>query len=458
MEKGRRSSTVHVLALPYPTQGHLNPMVQFCWRLVSKRLKATLAITTFVNNTMQPKSGLVQLDTISDGYDEGGFKQAGDTQAYLSRFEVVGSKTLAELIKRHGIAGQPVDCVIYDSFLPWALDVAKQHGIAGASFFTQPCAVNYIYHQAHYGLLTLPVPSLPISIPGLPLLELEDMPSFIYVHGSYPAYFEMVLSQFSNVEKADYVVVNTFYKLEEKVVDAMSKVSPMLTIGPTIPSFYLDKRVQHDKDYGLNLFKLDPSVCLEWLSNKPKRSVVYVSFGSLSNISPEQTEELARGLKGSNLYFLWVVRDSEEAKLPEHFVEETSDKGLVVGWSPQLEVLASEAVGCFFSHCGWNSTIEALSLGVPMVVMPQWTDQTTNAKFVQDVWKVGIRVKMDEKGVVGRKEVENCIREVMEGEKGKEMMENCIKWKVLAREAVCEGGTSDKDIDEFVSKLTKSLC
>ncbi|KAF7150287.1 hypothetical protein RHSIM_Rhsim02G0087300 [Rhododendron simsii] len=192
-------------------------MLQFCKRLVSKGLKATLAITIFISNTMQPKFDSVQLDTISDGYDEGRFKQAGDVQAYLARLEAVGSKTLAELIKRHGIAGHPVDCVIYDAFLPWALDVAKKHGIIGVVFFTQPCAVNYIYYYAHHRLLTLPVLSLPVLIPGLPLLELEDMPSFIYVHGSYPAYFEMVLSQFSNMEKADYVVVNTFYKMEEKV-------------------------------------------------------------------------------------------------------------------------------------------------------------------------------------------------------------------------------------------------
>ncbi|KAI8567118.1 hypothetical protein RHMOL_Rhmol02G0096100 [Rhododendron molle] len=458
MEKGRRSSTVHVLAIPYPSQGHLNPILQFCKRLASKGLKATLAITTFISNSLHPDSDSVGFDTISDGYDEGGFMQAGDVQAYLTRLESAGSKTLAELIKRHESAGRPVDCVVYDAFLPWALEVAKQHGLAGAAFFTQPCAVNYVYYYAHHGFLTLPMSSLPISIPGMPLLELEDMPSFIYVHGSYPAYFELVLSQFSNVEKADYILVNTFYKLEDKVVDAMSKVSPMLTIGPTIPSFYLDKRVQNDKDYGLNVFQLDPSVCLEWLSNKPKRSVVYVSFGSMAHLSEEQMEELAWGFKGTNFYFLWVVRAAEEAKLPENFAEETFGRGLVVGWSPQLEVLASEAVGCFFSHCGWNSTIEALSLGVPMVVMPQWTDQTTNAKFVQDVWKVGIRVKMDEKGIVGRKEVESCIKEVMEGERGEEMKKNATKWRDLAKEAVSEGGTSNKDIDEFVSRLTNSLC
>ncbi|CBI24718.3 unnamed protein product, partial [Vitis vinifera] len=208
------------------------------------------------------------------------------------------------------------------------------------------------------------------------------MPSFIYVAGSYPAYFQLVLNQFCNVHKADWVLVNTFYKLEEEVVDAMAKLSPLITIGPTIPS-----------------------------------------------------------------------KDSEEAKLPKHFIHETSGKGWFVKWSPQLEVLANEAVGCFFTHCGWNSTVEALSLGVPMVGMPQWTDQTTDAKFVEDVWKVGIRVRVDENGIVGRKEVEDCIREVMEGERGKAMKENAKKWRKSAVEAVSEGGTSDKNIDEFVAKL-----
>ncbi|CAL5394758.1 unnamed protein product [Camellia sinensis] len=443
MEKERGSSYgAHVLALPYPSQGHVNPMLQFSKRLVCKGLKTTFAITTFISNTMNPQSNYVQFDTISDGYDGGGFMQAGDVQAYLTHLEATGSKTLDELIKRHQNS-----------------DLAKEFGLAGAAFFTQPCAVNYIYYYAHNGLLKLPVErsSLPVSIPGMPMLELEDMPSFIYVHGSYPAYFEMVLKQFSNVEKADYVLVNTFYKLEDKIKPKLLWCN-VYTLYPTIPSLYLDKRVENDNDYGLNLFQLDPSICLKWLSHKPKKSVVYMSFGCMANLGEEQMEELAWGLKRTNCYFLWVVRASEEATLPKKFVEETSNKGLLVGWSPQLEVLASETIGCYFSHCGWNSTIKALSLGVPMLVMPQCTDQTTNAKFVQDVWKVGIKVKVNEKGIVGREEVEDCIREVMEGDGGEEIKKNAIKWRDLAKEAISEGGTSDKDIDELVSKLTNSLC
>jgi len=166
--------------------------------------------------------------------------------------------------------------------------------------------------------------------------------------------------------------------------------------------------------------------------------------------------EVAWGLKNSNCYFLWVVRASEEKKLPSNFLQETTEKGLVVTWCPQLDVLAHKAIGCFMTHCGWNSTLEALSLGVPMVAMPQWTDQPTNAKFIVDVWRVGIRIKVDEKGIVTKEEIEMCVGEVMEGERGKEMKKNSMRWKELAIEAVDEGGSSDKNIEEFLAKLAHS--
>ncbi|CBI24715.3 unnamed protein product, partial [Vitis vinifera] len=387
MEK--KAYGAHALLLSYPTQGHINPMLQFSKRLVSKGLKATLATTLSITKSMQ------------------------------------------------------LDC--------------SSFGLVGAAFFTQTCAVTYIFYYVHHGLLTLPVSSPPVSIPGLPLLDLEDMPSFISAPDSYPAYLKMVLDQFCNVDKADCILVNSFYKLEDSVVDAMSKVCTLLTIGPTIPSFFSDKRVNDDMAYGLNFFKAHQSeTCIEWLSSKPKGSVVYVSFGSMASLSEEQMGELAWGLKGSSHYFLWVVRASEEAKLPKGFINEELEKGFLVRWCPQLEVLASNAIGCFFTHCGWNSTSEALTLGVPMVGMPQWTDQTTNAKFIKDVWKVGVRVREGEDGVVRREEIEACIREVMEGERGKEMKENAMKWSGFTREAVGEGGTSDRNIDEFVSKLKVS--
>lgn len=225
-----------------------------------------------------------------------------------------------------------------------------------------------------------------------------------------------------------------------------------MPIGPMIPSAYLENIKEDNSEYGLNLFKPEVDSCVQWLDSKDSQSVVYVSFGSLATLSEEQMQEIAWGLKGSDSYFLWVVREDEKEKLPRSFVEDTAEKGLIVGWCHQLDVLAHNSVGCFVTHCGWNSTLEALCLGVPLIALPQWADQTTNAKFVADVWQTGIRAKTDEKGLVTKQEVELCINEIMVGDKRTHFRQNSEKWKKLANEAVDKGGSSDININDFVSK------
>lgn len=237
----------------------------------------------------------------------------------------------------------------------------------------------------------------------------------------------------------------------------MSKLLPIKAIGPTIPMKYLqdEKSLQDDTDSVNTLHPYKPNVgaCMNWLNERQDESVVYVAFGSLAELNDEQMEELAWGLKQSDKYFLWVVRPSEEPKLPKDFVKETFEKGLVVQWCSQLDVLAHKAMACFVTHCGWNSTLEAISLGVPMVAVPRWSDQTTNAKYVADVWKMGVKAKTDEKGMVTRDVVDCCIREVMDGKNGMELKRNAKKWMEMAREAVKEGGSSDKWINEFVADI-----
>lgn len=458
MEEEKGTNKPHILTLPYPSQGHINPLLHLSKRLASKGAKATLVTTLFISKsftscTAPTLDSPVEFDAISDGFDDGGFTQADNIESYLFHLQVAGSKSLAELILRHKNSGHPIDCIIYDAFLPWALDVAKAFGLRCAAFFTQPCSVNYIYYLTYNGLLDAHGDSSSlVKIHGMPDMLVSDMPSFVAVAGSYPAYFELVLNQFCNVEKADAILVNTFHQLEPEVVDIISSIYPTLTIGPTIPSIYLDKRLPDDDDYGLHLFPTSElSICTQWLITKPKGSVVYVSFGSMAVLSEYQMREIAFALRSLDCYFLWVVRECEKPKLPKNFATETSSKGLLVNWCPQLEVLASEKVGCFFTHCGWNSTVEALSLGVPIVGMPQWTDQPTNAKLVEDLWQVGIRVKVDEKGFVGREEIESCIKEVLERN---DLKTNALRWRELAIEAVSEGGSSDRNIEEFMLKLS----
>ncbi|CDP03926.1 unnamed protein product [Coffea canephora] len=448
------SSKVHVLALPFPVQGHINPLLQFCKRLEAKGVKVTFANTVSLSKSMHadPKRS-INFETISDGYDDGGYAAAESFEAYVEKFATVGSKTLADLITKLKDDGEPVQAVIYDPHLTWALDVAKRFGLVTAAFFTQTCAVNSIYYHVYHGLLPVPLSDSPISLPGLPLLQPKETPSFIYLPDSYPAFRHILLNQFSNVDQADWVILSNFHKLEEDVLNWMARLWRVKTVGPTVPSMYLDKRLEDDTGYGINLFKPDSSLCINWLDNQPKDSVVYVAFGSWIGIEAEQVEEIASALMEIGYRFLWVVRALEKEKLPSNFVGETSEKGLVVTWSPQLEVLAHESVACFVTHCGLNSAMEALSLGVPVVAAPQLTDQPTNAKFIEDVWGVGVRAAADEKGIVRRETLVSCIREIMEGERGKQIKENGIKWKTLAKEAIDEGGSSDRNIDEFVAEL-----
>lgn len=444
----------HCLILPFPVQGHTNPMLQFAKRLQHEGTKITLATTKFLFKTVDEVSGSISVKAISDGYDEG---TNVAQEVYLPEFQKVGSKTLTELILKLQDSGCPVDCIIYDAFVPWCLDVAKDLGIRAGVFFTQSCAVNSIYYHVHKGLLKLPLEESEVEIPGLPTLLASDLPSFVSNPGPYPAISQLVVhDQMEKIEEADWIFFNTFYRLEEKVNDWMATILPAKTVGPTIPSMYLDKRLEDDKQYGLNLFKPRTNACISWLSERSMSSVVYVAFGSLAELDAEQMEELAWGLSASSYHFIWVVRESESKKLPKDFVDETFDKGLIISWCPQLEVLAHKSIGCFITHCGWNSTLEALSLGVPMIAMPQWTDQSTNAKFVMDIWKTGIKAQPDENGVVKRDVIGQCINLVMEGQIGQEIRKNAKEWKDFARQAFEDGGSSDGNIKDFVSKLIES--
>ncbi|CAN0916690.1 UDP-glycosyltransferase 74F2 [Linum grandiflorum] len=446
----------HVLLVPYPGQGHMNPMIHFGRRLAARGIRTTLLTSNFIITSFNfpPKIGPVHVDAISDGFDHGGFDQSSSIHDYLDKMKQAGSKTLSDLIDKYKTTPYPVSCLVYEPFLPWALDVAREHGLYAASFFTQPCVVDFIYYYIRHGLLKLPVDTWPVRLPGLPDMEARDMPGFVTSPEVYPAYFRMILNQFSNTEKADYALINTFYELEKEALDTMSKVCPVLAVGPTVPSTYLDNRIENDEEYGVDLFALERSVPITWIATKPPKSVIYVAFGSMVSFNQTQMIELATGLERTNKYIMWVIRDTELAKLPTDFVNYLGDKALVVNWAPQVHILASEAVGCFLTHCGWNSTIEALSLGVPMVAMPQWSDQPPNAMLVEKVWKVGVRVRVGEDGIVSGDEVERCVKEVMEGEVGKEMRSNGEKWRDLARSAIGEGGSSYQSIDKFVSKLS----
>ncbi|VVA90108.1 unnamed protein product [Arabis nemorensis] len=434
-------------------------MFQFCKRLASKGLKLTLVLVTAKPTPpYKTEHDSITVFPISNGFQEGE-DPLQDLDDYMDRVETSIKNRLPELIQDMKLSGNHPRALVYDSTMPWLLDLAHGHGLKGAVFFTQPWLVTAIYYHVIKGSFSIPSTkyghSTLASFPSFPMLNSNDLPSFLCESSSYPNILRIVIDQLSNIDRVDIVLCNTFDVLEEKLLKWVQSLWPVLNIGPTVPSMYLDKRLTEDKNYGFSLFDAKVAECIEWLNSKQPNSVVYISFGSLVIHKEDQMMELAEALKETGCNFLWVVRETEKDKIPRNYVEEIGEKGLIVSWSPQLEVLAHKSVGCFLTHCGWNSTLEGLSLGVPMIGMPHWTDQPTNAKFVEDVWKVGVRVRTEgDDGIVRREEIVRCVKEVMEGVKGKEIRKNAEKWKVFAREAISEGGSSDKSIDEFVSMFS----
>jgi pathogen-inducible salicylic acid glucosyltransferase len=227
------TSSIHVLLLSYPAQGHINPLLQLGKRLAAHRgVRCTLAVTRYVLGQSKPQTGAVHVAAYSDGCDTGGYDEAGDAEAYLSRLESAGSASLDELLRAESAGGRPVRAVVYDSFLMWVPRMARRHGAACAVFFTQACVVNVAYAHAWAGQMDLPVApgkALP-ELPGLPAgLGPADFPTFLTEpDGGCLAYLDLVLQQCQGFEVADHVLVNSFYELEIKVTMRVHASDPSL--------------------------------------------------------------------------------------------------------------------------------------------------------------------------------------------------------------------------------------
>jgi UDP:flavonoid glycosyltransferase YjiC (YdhE family) len=243
--------------------------------------------------------------------------------------------------------------------------------------------------------------------------------------------------------------MESFQELENQEIQYLSKLCPIKPIGPLF-KYPVEKS---SDDVNVNVYKADD--CTEWLDSKPASSVVYLSFGSAVILKQEQVTEIAHGLLNSGVSFLWVMRPPL-ADLPEGFLEKVGEKGKVVQWSNQQQVLAHPCVASFVTHCGWNSTMETLSSGVPVITFPSLGDQVTDAKYLVDVFKVGIRLSRGDfdKRIIPRDEIGKCLVEATTGPKAMEMKENAMKYKKAAEEAVAEGGSSTKNLMEFIHELT----
>jgi len=267
-------------------------------------------------------------------------------------------------------------------------------------------------------------------IPGIKEIRLRDFPSFIRTTDSDDFMIEFLRWECGRAREASAIILNTFDAMEHDVLEALSSIlPPVYSIGP------LNLLVKDIDDEDLNAIRSnlwkEEFECVEWLDTREPNSVVYVNFGSITVMTSEQLNEFAWGLASSNKSFLWVIRPDvvggENVVLPPGFVEQTKDRGLLSSWCPQEQVLAHPAIGGFLTHSGWNSTLESVCGGVPMICWPFFAEQQTNCRFCCKDWGIGLEIED-----VKRDKIESLVRELVDGEKGREMKEKAMQWKDLA--------------------------
>ena len=403
----------------------------------------------------------------SDGYDDG-IKPGDNTDNYMLEFRRCGSQTITDLVDSGAKEGRPITFIVYSLSLHWVVEVANELNLPSALLWVEPATVFLLYYYYFHGYEdiiknSIRNPSCSIEFQGLPSeFTGPDLPSFMdstKPHSSRA--IQIFKQQFEALEKESNpkVLVNTFDALEPEALRAIGGKFELIGIGPLVPSFFFGgKDPSNEISFGGDLFQGSED-CIQRMDTKNKGSVIYISFGTICVLSKPQMEEIAGGLLDSGRPFLWVITEKQypEGKKEEDelsCIEELEKLGKIVSWCPQMEVLSHPSLGCFVTHCGWNSTLESLVCGVPMVAFPQWIDQGTNAKLIEDVWKTGVRVKANNEGVVERDEIRRCLDLVMEdGENGEEMRRNAKKWKDLGSEAVKEGGSSEKNFKAFVNDI-----
>ncbi|KAL6633520.1 hypothetical protein ACP70R_026191 [Stipagrostis hirtigluma subsp. patula] len=470
------NSRPHAVLLPYPAQGHVTPFLQLAKVLHSRGIFITYVNSEYNHRRLLRSRGAGSLaglddfrfETIPDGLPPAENDDVTqDIPSLCVSLSRNGPAPLRDLLARlNGASGRPpVTCVIPDGFMTFAQRVANEMGIPALVFMTTSACGFMAYLQffelIERGYVPLKDESYLTNgyldtvldwIPGMPDVRLRDIPSFIRTTDPDDVMVHFDGGEAQNARRAQGLILNTFDSVEQDVVDALRRMFPRVyTVGPLLTLAETMARPEAAAIAG-NLWKEDAS-CLRWLDGRQPGSVVYVNFGSITVMTPAQLAEFAWGLASCGRPFLWVIRPDlvagDKGMLPEGFFAETKERGLFLSWCPQEQVLSHPSIGLFLTHSGWNSTLESICAGVPMICWPFFAEQPTNCRYVCANWGIGMEIDSN----VRREEVARLVGEAMDGEKGKDMKAKAMMWKEKAVAAADEGGTSTVNIDRLVEFL-----
>ncbi|XP_041024951.1 UDP-glycosyltransferase 73C3-like [Juglans microcarpa x Juglans regia] len=486
---GSQLPQLHLLLLPLMSQSHLIPFADMAKLLAHRGVKVTLILTPqnaarFNKILDHANASNLNLEFVSLRFpcQEAGLPEGCENMDILPSPDLIpqffeASNMLQKPLEKWlGELASCPSCIISDICLPWTSDVALKFKIPRLVFHGISCFALLCSHNVSRSEVLERVTSDSESF------LVPDMPDRIeFTKAQLPEPMKQssdewrrLIDQFIEAElSAQGIAVNTFEELEPRYVKEYQKVVKKIwCIGPLS---LCNKAVSDNFDRG-NKSCIGEPECLRWLDSMEPASVIYVCFGSLCNLTDSQLVELALGLEASNRPFIWVIREGDystelEKWLVEEKIEERIEgRGLIIrGWAPQVLILCHPGIGGFMTHCGWNSTLEGVSAGVPMITWPMFAEQFYNEKLIVQVLGIGVRVGVEacvhwgeeeDKGrvLVKREDVKKAIENLMdEGEEGKERRKRARALEGMAKRAVREGGSSYLNVTSLIQHIGEQV-
>ncbi|XP_047958862.1 UDP-glycosyltransferase 90A1-like [Salvia hispanica] len=456
------SSNPHIVMFPFMSKGHTIPLLHLTHLLLHRGL-ATVTIFTTPSNLPFISESLTATTTTTTtdlsivalpfpqnipGIPTGA--ESTDKLPSMSLFipfvralELLQPSFEKELERIHA----RVSCIISDGFLPWTLASASKFGIPRLSFYgmshyamavSRDAGMNGLLwaHESDNGAVPL------VRFPWIQITRKDFDAPFDQRDPSGP-HMDFIIQCSTATQNSFGLLANTFYELEPIYADYFNNdcKARAWSIGPLCLT-KLPKRFDEKK-----------KPWMEWLDRR-HGPVLYVAFGSQVQIPSAQLQEIALGLVSAEVSFLWVAKKSEMNEL-----DVETERGLVVTeWVDQEEILEHPSVGGFLSHCGWNSVLDGICAGVPILAWPMMAEQGLNAKMVVEEIKVGLRVETVDgkaKGFVSAESLRRGVRELMEGGKGGEVREKAKEIAAAAIKATSEGGSSWNALNSLIDEIQR---
>ncbi|KAJ8539520.1 hypothetical protein K7X08_013772 [Anisodus acutangulus] len=476
----QENDELHVVFIPYFTPSHMIPLVNTSRLFASHGVKVSIITTPYnallFESSINDSSHQIFVHKLKFPSDEVGLPEGIENFSAITAPEMsmgvwMGIALLQKPIQDLIVELRP-HCVVSDVCHPWTVDVAEQLKIPRLMF----CPHNVMIHCVEH-CLKLYTPHEKVSsdsesflIPGLPdkiEMKRSQLPENIKTNPEGP-YWEMLKNIEESEPRSYATILDTIYDLEPTYAELYQKITgkkPWL-IGPL---FHFSKR--EEASNSRNTAVQERHSCLSWLDSQKPNSVVYICFGSMGRFSDAQLTEIALALEASNLSFLWVVRkgdktqeNEQESWMPTGFEEKmlTNNNGLIVrGWVPQLKILNHPATGAFMTHCGWNSTLESLTAGVPMLTWPLFAEQFYNEKLVEvlgcgvgvgaEVWHISFDIKDT---IVKKEKIEASMKMLMNTSGESEKIRSRAKdVEAMIKRAVEKGGSSYNHLKALIEEL-----